>query len=513
MREDHHGRGRPWHASLDGEAWSRRRLLELGGLGLLGLGWPDLLAGRAAFAAQNAAAQAAAAQAAAAKAATAQAAAQAAPVAAQAAAARPAANVFGRAKACILLFMWGGPAHQDTWDMKPDAPPEVRGEFRPIATNLPGVHICEHFPRLATRLDKLCQIRSVTHTNADHTVSTHYLLTGMPPPPTNQLRLQWPHVGSVLSRLGRGRGALPPFISMRPKLENEVPRFVEQSQGQFAGWLGPIYDPLTIDGDPSRADYRVGELAQRPDVSTERLDSRRQLRQQLDAAALSTHPAPRAQDANRERAYALLAGAESDRNAFRLDEEPAALREKYGLNPHGQSVLQARRLVERGVPLVTVFWPNDGIKNVSVYWDTHSRNFIDLKSRLMPVADQAFTALLDDLESRGMLDETLVIWTGEFGRTPKIGQVNSDAGAGRDGRDHWPGCFTTVLAGGGVRGGTIYGKSDRHAAYPSSDPVLPMDVIATAYHLLGVPENQALPDIGGRPHFVRPGRVIDQVIG
>jgi hypothetical protein len=177
------------------------------------------------------------------------------------------------------------------------------------------------------RLDKLCQIRSVTHTNADHTVSTHYLLTGMPPPPTNQLRLQWPHVGSVLSRMGRGRGALPPFISMRPKLENDVPRFVEQSQGQFAGWLGPIYDPLTIDGDPEPADYRVGELAQRSDLPTERLDSRRHLRQQLDAAALSTRPAPRPQDANRERAYALLAGAEADRNAFKMDEDPLALRE------------------------------------------------------------------------------------------------------------------------------------------------------------------------------------------
>lgn len=175
---------------------------------------------------------------------------------------------------------------------------------------------------------------------------------------------------------------------------------------------------------------------------------------------------------------------------------------------HRREILRAGSLSLLGVPLVTVFWPNDGIKNVSVYWDTHSRNFIDLKDRLMPVADQAFTALLEDLETRGMLDETLVIWTGEFGRTPRVGQRNSDAGAGRDGRDHWPGCFTTVLAGGGVRGGMTYGKSDRHAAFPAADPVSPSDLIATVYHLLGVPDGQSLPDVGGRPHFVRPGRVI-----
>ena len=188
------------------------------------------------------------------------------------------------------------------------------------------------------------------------------------------------------------------------------------------------------------------------------------------------------------------------------------VRERYGLNPHGQSVLQARRLVERGVPLVTVYWPSDGIKNVSVYWDTHSRNFIDLKERLMPVADQAFSALLDDLSQRGMLDETIVVWTGEFGRTPKVGQRNSDAGAGKDGRDHWPGCFSTVLAGGGIRGGITYGKSDRQAAFPAADPVAPRDLIATVYHALGVPAAQTLNDTGGRPHFVRPGTAIRDLL-
>jgi uncharacterized protein (DUF1501 family) len=162
--------------------------------------------------------------------------------------------------------------------------------------------------------------------------------------------------------------------------------------------------------------------------------------------------------------------------------------------------------------LVTVFWPSDGIKNVSVYWDTHSRNFRDLRERLMPPADQAFSALLDDLRGRGMLDETLVIWTGEFGRTPRVGQRNSDAGAGRDGRDHWPGCFTTVLAGGGIRGGQVYGSSDRHAAYPAANPVAPVDLVATAYHCLGVAPHQVLHDRLGRPQTISPGTPIGELL-
>jgi uncharacterized protein (DUF1501 family) len=174
--------------------------------------------------------------------------------------------------------------------------------------------------------------------------------------------------------------------------------------------------------------------------------------------------------------------------------------------------LQARRLIERGVPLVTVFWPSDGIKNVSVYWDTHSRNFRDLKTRLMPAADQAFSALLDDLQSRGLLEETLVVWTGEFGRTPRVGQRNSDAGAGRDGRDHWPNCFTSVLAGAGIRGGQVYGASDRHAAYPASNAVHPVDLIATVNHCLGIPAELTLADSQGRPVVYCPGNCVAELL-
>ncbi|MGD9647654.1 MAG: DUF1501 domain-containing protein [Pirellulales bacterium] len=471
---------------------SRRDALRAGSLGLLGLSLPELLAGRT----QRARAV------------------DAAPTGSGEPSLAPSASggnagAFGRAKSCILLFMWGGPAQQDTWDLKPQAPAEIRGEFQPIATRVPGIQICEHFPQLAQRTDKLAIVRSMTHTNVDHTTATHFLLTGQAPPPSGNLQDDWPHIGSVLARLGRGRDPLPPFVSMRPKLENDVPRFVEQSHGQFAGWLDPSFGPLTIDADPARPDYRIGDFQRPAEVPAERLDSRSRLLTELDAARSWRGRGEPIDLAARhyERAFDLLDSAVGQR-AFELDDEPADLRERYGLNAHGQSVLQARRLVERGVPLVTVFWPNDGIKNVSVYWDTHSRNFVDLKERLMPVADQTFSALLDDLDERGLLDETLVVWTGEFGRTPRVGQRNSDAGAGRDGRDHWPGCFTTVLAGGGIRGGQVYGASDRHAAYPAENPVAPVDLVSTIYHLLGVPAEQALEDKAGRPRIVCPGAPI-----
>ena len=418
-----------------------------------------------------------------------------------------------RARACLLLFMWGGPAHQDTWDLKPAAPAEVRGEFKPIATNVPGIQICEHLPRLAQRADQLAIIRSMTHTDVNHLTATHYLLTGKAPPPSGVLRDDWPHIGSVLSKLGRGQGVLPPFVSMRPKLENTVPRFVEQSHGQFAGWLGPTWDPLTIDADPNEPGYRVGDFVLQDGIDASRMNNRKSLLGNLEdrLGQLDRSGALGSMDRHYSRAFDLLASAVG-RDAFDLNQEPDEMRDRYGRNPHGQSVLQARRLIERGVPLVTVFWPNDGIKNVSVYWDTHSRNFIDHRDRLMPPADQAFSTLLDDLRDRGLLDETLVVWTGEFGRTPKIGQRNSDAGAGRDGRDHWPNCFTTVLAGGGVKGGQVYGSSDRYAAYPASNAVHPVDLAATVYELLGVPRGLELRDHLDRPMVVCPGQPVSELM-
>lgn len=415
------------------------------------------------------------------------------------------------AKACIVLFMWGGPAHQDTWDLKPDAPEAYRGEFKPIPTTVPGLQVCEHLPLLAQRAHHLCVIRSMTHTDVNHTTATHLLLTGKPAPP-GPLTDDWPNYGAVLAKLGRGRGPLPPYVSMMPVVPDGAPRFVEESHGQGAGILGPVFNPMRIDADASAPDYRVADF--QPSEAPGRLQDRENLLRSLDGGGLRWrgHAAVEAMSAHYERAFNLLAKPEVAR-AFDLSREPARVRERYGMNRHGQSVLQARRLVEAGVPLVTVFWPNDGITNVSVYWDTHNRNFLDLKTRLCPVADQAFSALLDDLKDRGMLDETLVVWTGEMGRTPKVGQsVPGGAGAGRDGRDHWGRVFTTVLAGGGVRGGVVYGASDRFAAEPSLNPVTPADLAATVYYLLGIDPQTEIHDRLGRPLILCDGRVIDAIL-
>ena len=457
---------------------SRREFLRAGSLGLFGLSLPQLLQGRTYGAELSGGSKS-----------------------------------FGQAKACILLFMWGGPAQQDTWDLKPEAPAEIRGSFKPIPTEVPGIDICEHFPLLARQTRRLAIVRSMTHDNVDHTVATHDLLTGQPPLPGRTRETDWPHIGSVLSRLGRGSDPLPPFVSMRPKVPGDVPRFVEESRGQFAGWLGQNFDPLTIDANPALPDYRVGDFDLLADVSLNRLGQRQDLLQSLESRAdrLETTRSLDTMRRHYRRSFDLLASA-AGKGAFQLDDEPAEVRQRYGLNPHGQSVLQARRLIERGVPLVTVFWPNDGIKNVSVYWDTHSRNFIDLKDRLMPPADLAFSTLLDDLAERGLLDETLVVWTGEFGRTPRVGQRNSDAGAGADGRDHWAGCFTSVLAGAGIRGGIVHGASDRQAAFPAVSPTAPVDLAATIYHCLGVPPHLEMTDNQNRPQVICPGTPIAELL-
>jgi uncharacterized protein (DUF1501 family) len=420
-----------------------------------------------------------------------------------------------RARACILLFMWGGPAQQDTWDPKPAAPVEYRGEFRPIATRVPGIQVCEHLPRLARHTDKLALLRAMTHNDVDHLTSTHFLLTGRAVPRRGAHRKEdWPTYGSVLARLGRGRGPLPPFVSMMPRVPNGAPRFVEESHGQGAGWLGPVYEPMRIDEDASKPGYRVAEFSLHADVPLERTRRRQALLRDLDRQlqGLGRRAEVAAVQSHYDRAFSLLAARDAVR-AFDLSREDPRTRERYGLNIHGQAVLQARRLVEAGVPLVTVFWQNDGITNVSAYWDTHSRNFIDLKTRLCPAADQAFSALLEDLDQRGLLEETLVVWTGEMGRTPRVGQgVPGGAGAGADGRDHWASVFTTVLAGGGIKGGVVHGASDRHAAYPASNPTAPADLAATIYHCLGVDPRLEIHDRLGRPSVLCEGTPIRAIL-
>lgn len=297
---------------LSGTVVQRREFLRAGGLSLFGMGLPQLLHAQA-------------------------------PVPRR------------RAKACILLFMWGGPAQQDTWDMKPDAPVDYRGEFKPIATTVPGLTICEHLPRLARRAHQLALIRSMTHNNVDHTVAPHMLLTGRPPQ-TGPLTDDFPSMGAILSKLGRGTGPLPPFVSMMPVVPNGAPRFVEETHGQGAGWLGPVYNPMRIDADGSLPDYRVGDFALHADVTTLRSGGRQNLLRSLDqqVRGLEQHPQVQAVATHYDRAFSLLASPQVTR-AFDLSQEPRTLRERYGMNIHGQSVLQARRLVEAGVPMITVF--------------------------------------------------------------------------------------------------------------------------------------------------------------
>lgn len=422
---------------------------------------------------------------------------------------------FGKAKRCIFLFMWGGPAQQDTWDPKPAAPAEYRGEFRPIATKVPGLVICEHLPLLAQRADKLAVVRSVTHGDVNHTTATHELLTGAPYRAGTTHRQTNPHLGTVLARVGRPHGPLAAAVNLMPvDPVSDAPRFVEESHGQSAGWLGPLYDPMRLKDNPNQPDFRFGYFRLNDSLTAERIEDRRALLASVDAQAreLDARIEVMALSEHYRHAYQLLASRDALR-AFRLDEEPAAIRDRYGRNPHGQSVLLARRLIEADVPMVTVFWQNDGKKNVSVYWDTHNRNFKDLKTRLCPVTDQAFSALLDDLAARGLLDETLIVWTGEFGRTPRVGQsVVGGAGAGRDGRDHWPGVFSTVLAGAGIRGGTVYGASDRYAAQPARNPVRPADIVATIYHSMGIHPSITIRDSLDRPTTICDGKPIAEIL-
>lgn len=430
----------------------------------------------------------------------------------------PSASAAGaKAKACILFFLEGGPSHIDLWDMKPQAPAEIRGAFQPIASSLPGEPVCEHLPMLATRMHHLAQVRSVHHKIVDHNAGAYYMLTGRSPVAGGSLivndRLDnFPPFGSVLSLL-RPLKTLPPFVHLPDIMSNlgyDLP-------GQRAGFLGGAYDPL-VAGDPSIKEYRVPGLELQEGVSHRRLSSRRALLEEIDRHA-SVGPRGDRLTRFQQQAHDLLSSTQA-RAAFDLNQEDAATRERYGLAdredrsiearkfgglPHlGQCMLLARRLIEAGVRLVTVCTG----RRIDQTWDTHRDHFPLLKQSILPYVDRAFSALLDDLHQRGMLEETLVVAMGEFGRTPRLGQVTSSAGAAKEGRDHWPHCYTVLFAGGGIRPGAIYGASDAHAAYPKSNPVTPEDIAATIYHALGVDPQTRIHDHLNRPHDVALGHPI-----
>ncbi len=411
-----------------------------------------------------------------------------------------------RAKACIFLFMWGGPSQLDTFDMKPDAPAEVRGEFKPTSTKVPGIQICEHFTQLATLTDKLAIIRSLAHDDPAHLSSGHATLTGQPAPVLKSdadppSAKDSPHLGAIVSKLRPNRNGLPSFISMPWKAYHPAAPGGE-APGQHGGWLGSAYDGMLLSGDLNEPNWHPQGLSLPADIDVDRLDSRVELLQQLDAqrAQLGRSTGVAAYGSHQMRAMEMI-GSGNVRSAFDLSQESDATRDRYGRNLHGQCVLMARRLVEHGVPLVSVNWHNDG-KN---FWDTHGDNFNRLKNDLIPPSDRALAALLMDLEERGLLDETIVAWVGEFGRKPQITTSNA-------GREHWPFCYSGILAGGGIRPGMVYGSSDKHAAYPASDPVTPQDFATTILHAMGLPIETALLDRQDRPHRITSGRVLHDLL-
>jgi hypothetical protein len=428
-----------------------------------------------------------------------------------------------RAKSMILFVLEGGPAHQDLWDMKPDAPIGVRSEFRPIETTVPGLLFCEHLPMLAQQAHHLTLVRSVHHTIGDHNAGAYYALTGRPPLASGRLITSpspddFPPFGSVLAKLKPTGRNLPDFVHMPDWMSNNG-SFLP---GQGAGFLGSRYEPF-LAGDPSLPGYKVPGLEPPRELPLDRIDRRRGLLDTL-GRALELGDTSHQLDGHYRKAFELIASPEA-RRAFDLSQEPQAVRARYGLDPAnprtkearqfgglphlGQCLLLTRRLIEAGVRLVTVC---TGAR-YDQSWDTHRQHFPLLKQSILPMFDRSFSALLADLHDRGLLKETLVVAMGEFGRTPKIGQITSSAGADKGGRDHWPHCYTVLLAGGGMPAGTIHGASDRDAAYPATNPVTPEDIAATIYQALGIAPETLIHDPLGRPHFVSTGVPIAALVG
>ena len=405
-------------------------------------------------------------------------------------------------RSCILIFYYGGPSHLDTWDMKPDAPAEIRGEFKSIPTSAPGIRISEHLPHCARVMHRLAVIRSMSHGMRNHNAAAAETLTGREPAGGDQELLQddvhsFPNMGSALSYgLGRG-GSVLPHVALPYVMRNVV-----QLPGQRSGFLGAAYDPFQVEADPSRPDFRVPDLSLPAELTSARLEHRKSLLHLVNEQQRALGALPTTGDPYYGRALNLLTSAEVHR-AFDLSGEAERTRDRYGRHRHGQSVLLARRLVESGVRFVSVF---DGMVNgQDANWDSHQKVFERHRDYLLPPADQALSALVEDLETRGLLDSTLVLAFGEFGRTPKI---NRDGG-----RDHWPDCYSAVLAGGGVRGGTVYGASDETGAYPAADPVTPGDLAATLFWRFGLDPAAELRDLTDRPYRLADGEPIRKLFG
>jgi len=441
---------------------TRRELIQVGYSGLLGLGLPSLLERRARAAA---------------------------------APGRP-------GKSVLLIFLTGAPSHIDTFDLKPEAPAEVRGEFRPIATAVPGMQVCEHLPQLAARADRWAVVRSMTHGLPSHEHATHMMLTGidkMPPGASHMAsRSDWPCFASGLDFL-RPRGDGVPNGVMLPTYLSNGYGF----SGQNAGVLGAKHDPWQITQDPNAPDFRIESLQFPIGLTAGRLEDRRSLLEEVDRQhARVDRLAPHEAFAGMQhRAFEMLTAGRVKR-AFALDREDPRLRDRYGRHPFGQSLLLARRLIEAGVPIVQA---NMGTMN---NWDTHNNNCEQLRTRLLPPLDRAVSTLLDDMGARGLLDETLVVMVGEFGRTPRLTPNIGVPDPARVGRDHWAGVFSALFAGAGVRGGQFIGTSDKQGAYPASRGYYPSDLGATIYTALGVDPASTVADQLDRPLQLNRGEAI-----
>lgn len=444
------------------------------------------------------------------------------------AAAHSAAGPFGKAKSCILLLPYGSPPQHETFDPKPDAPVEIRGEFGSIPTNLPGVRVDEHLPKISQMMDRLTVVRSMTHPYPVH--CTAYVTSGIPDySPALESRPRdpklWPYIGSVVDYVSQRESdgtlpAVPRNMALPWKMNSRGgPKSAAVATGPYAAFLGPAYDPVLTDfqGEGSRAverydtnggtkhqvfdpyagikpegHFEIAGLQPREHLTLDRIDRRRSLIEQLDDSRriLDSNAATRTFDRFQEMAFSLLSLGQV-RTALDIHQEPAATRDRYGMTLFGQSCLAARRLVEHGSQFVTVFWDEYAYLNTG--WDTHWNHFYRLKDHLLPGFDSAFSSLILDLEDRGMLDETLVVWMSEHGRTPK---VSNATGAGRD---HWSRVYSIAMAGGGIAKGNVVGESDRIGGDVLSTPVSPKDILATIFFLMGIDPHTTIPDRLGRP--------------
>lgn len=409
-----------------------------------------------------------------------------------------------RAKSVIFLFQFGGPSHLDMFDMKPEAPEGIRGPHKGRGTKADGIVINDRLPRLAGVMDKVTLIRSMHHHMNNHNPASYYALTGHAPP-VDDITLRdspelFPGYGSVVDRLSPAAAGMPTAVAL-PWLIGDG----TITPGQGASFLGKAHDPLLVTRDPSQPDFSLPELTLPEHVDYQRLMHRRSIQKLIDgqARALAQSAQVRGMDAYYEKALAMLDSA-ALREAFNLSKEPESMRDSYGRTAYGQSCLLARRLVEAQARFVTVYFSANIGGSVGSGWDTHGNNgkamFPVLEEYHLPMTDQTLPTLLEELDQRGLLDTTLVVWMGEFGRTPKINDKAS--------RDHWPQCYTVLLAGGGVKRGFVYGASDKTGSFPAKDPVRPDDLAATIYYLLGIDPHTEVYATGDRPVLISEGKPI-----